>query len=126
MTIKSKLAAIYAFAAVLALSAVFAFAVLGQRSRSGVERDPVRDATTDAATTADGQWEYLVVAGGNVNFSTSGNDPSFRKQTDAFRSEAYPLERNLDKLGAKGWELVAVHGTPMEPVFYLKRPKATR
>lgn len=70
------------------------------------------------------QWEYLVVAGGNVNLSSSGIDSRMRKQPDdSFQREAYGLERNLDKLGAKGWTLVAVHGVPNDPIFYFKRPK---
>jgi hypothetical protein len=36
------------------------------------------------------------------------------------------LERNFDKLGAKGWELVAVSGMPNDPIFYFKRPKEGR
>ncbi len=75
------------------------------------------------------QWEYLVVAGGFSNLSTAGNDayPAMRKQTDAsFAREFFPLERNLDKLGAKGWELVAIQGVTNEPIFYFKRPKKGR
>lgn len=75
---------------------------------------------------ADTQWEYLIVSGGNLNLS--GTDAtqfgSMRKQSEgAFSREAFVLERNLDKLGAKGWELVSVSGNPNDPVFYLKRPK---
>jgi hypothetical protein len=29
----------------------------------------------------------------------------------------------MDKLGANGWELVAVAGPPTDPVYYFKRPK---
>jgi hypothetical protein len=78
---------------------------------------------------AETQWEYLVVAGGNVNLSTSGNEQfgSMRKQPDgSFSREAFALERNMDKLGARGWELVAVTGAPNDPVFYFKRPKESR
>jgi hypothetical protein len=46
-----------------------------------------------------------------------------RKEPGPFRSELYPLEKNLDKLGAKGWELVQVTGNPSDPVFYMKRRK---
>jgi hypothetical protein len=88
----------------------------GQRAK-----DPDREA----------QWEYLVVAGGNANLSTAtaGNEsyPGMRKQPDtSFGREFFPLERNLDKLGAKGWELVDVHGTPNEPVYFLKRLKEAK
>ncbi len=68
----------------------------------------------------------MVVAGGNVNLSTFGNEqyPGFRKAPDgSFKGEFFPLERNLDKLGAKGWELVTVAGNPNDPLFYLKRRK---
>lgn len=88
--------------------------VSGQRSK-----DPDREA----------QWEYLVVAGGNANLSTAGNEqyPGMRKQPDnSFAREFFPLERNFDKLGAKGWELVDVHGAPNEPVYFFKRLKETK
>jgi hypothetical protein len=74
----------------------------GQRAK-----DPDREA----------QWEYLVVAGGNANLSTAtaGNEsyPGMRKQPDT-------------SFGAKGWELVDVHGTPNEPVYFLKRLKEAK
>ncbi len=72
------------------------------------------------------QWEYLIVSGGSVNLSTSGNEnyPNMRKQPDgSFSREFFPLERNFDKLGAKGWELVSVHGSPNDPVYFFKRLK---
>ena len=71
--------------------------------------------------TGDG-WEYLVVSGGNVNLNPSDSG-TMRKEPGAFGRESFPLERNLDKLGAKGWELVAVTGSPADPTFYLKRRK---
>lgn len=98
-----------AFAAVL----LFAAGVSGQR------KEPA----------AGEQWEYLIVSGGNANLSTAGNEqyPSMRKQPDSsFAREFFPLERNFDKLGAKGWELVSVHGVPNEPVYYFKRLKESR
>ena len=67
-------------------------------------------------------WEYLVVAGGTVNLSPSDSG-SLRKAEGAFTRESFPLEKNLDKLGAKGWELVTVMGSPADPIFYLKRRK---
>jgi hypothetical protein len=67
-------------------------------------------------------WEYLVVQGGTVNL-TGSDGGSMRKEPGAFSRESFPLERNLDKLGAKGWELVAVVGSPADPIFYLKRRK---
>jgi hypothetical protein len=67
------------------------------------------------------KWDYLVVSGGNVNLSPSGSS-SMRKGDSAFAFEAFPLEQNLDKLGARGWELVAVVSTSTrEPSFYFKR-----
>jgi hypothetical protein len=80
----------------------------------------------DRARSTDGPsgegWEYLVVQGGTVNLSPSDSG-SQRKEPGAFNRESFPLEKNLDKLGAKGWELVAVAGPPGDPVFYLKRKK---
>ena len=102
-------------AVVLSIAAVVA---AGQRTR------PEDRGGQGAA--AEAQWEYLVVGGGNHNLSTAGNEQygSMRKQPDgSFTRELFPLERNLDKLGAKGWELVAVYGPPTDPFFYLKRPK---
>jgi hypothetical protein len=79
------------------------------------------DATTGSLSAE--RWEYLVVSGGQANLTGSGEYPRLRKQPDGpFAKEAFPLERNLDKLGADGWELVTVAGTPNDPVFYLKRP----
>jgi hypothetical protein len=75
------------------------------------------------------QWEYLVVAGGAANLSTAGNEnyPGMRKQPDAsFNREIFPLERNFDKLGTKGWELVSVHGSPNDPVYFFKRVKENK
>ncbi len=122
MTIKSKLAVIIAM---LLLSAAFAFAVFGQRSRSG--SDASRESGSNPAP--DNQWEYLIVSGGNANLTSMSGDQfsTMRKQPDnSFGREAFVLERNLDKLGAKGWELVSVQGNPNDPVYYLKRAKSTR
>jgi hypothetical protein len=68
------------------------------------------------------QWEYLVVAGGTVNLNPS-DSATMRKAPGAFSRENFPLEQNMDKLGAKGWELVTVTGSPADPVFYFKRRK---
>ena len=128
MTIKSKLAVIIT---VLLLSAAFAFAVFGQRSRSGSERDASRESGRESGSNSapDNQWEYLIVSGGNANITSMSSDQfsTMRKQPDgSFGREAFVLERNLDKLGAKGWELVSVQGNPNDPVYYLKRSKSTR
>jgi len=71
---------------------------------------------------AGGGWEYLIVQGGTVNLSPSDGG-SMRKEPGPFNRESYPLEKNLDKLGAKGWELVTVAGSPADPIFYMKRRK---
>jgi hypothetical protein len=90
------------------------------------QRNEVADDRTSGNET---QWEYLIVSGGSVNLSTSGNEsyPSMRKQPDgAFNREYFPLERNFDKLGAKGWELVSVHGSSNDPVYFFKRVKENK
>jgi hypothetical protein len=69
-----------------------------------------------------GGWEYLIVAGGNVNLSPTGSG-TMRKEPGSFSREAFALEQNFDKLGAKGWELVAVTGSERDPVFFFKRRK---
>jgi len=69
------------------------------------------------------KWEYLVVATpSNTNFTPTGN-PRMRKEDSGFGREAFVLEQHLDKLGAKGWELVSVSGMPSDPVYYFKRRK---
>jgi hypothetical protein len=88
----------------------------------GVNRNQAKNIEDEAPE----QWEYLIVAGGTSNLSTSGNDqyPSGRKQPDgSFAREFFPLERNFDKLGAKGWELASVLETRGEPLYYFKRRK---
>ena len=97
-------------------SAVIA-SVIAVESTSGLI---VQSNTSDEQTGAG--WEYLVVQGGTANLSPSESG-NMRKEPGAFGRESFPLEKNLDKLGAKGWELVAVTGSPGDPVFYLKRRK---
>lgn len=83
----------------------------------------VFSARSNAADDQSGSgWEYLVVQGGTVNL-TGSDGGSMRKEPGAFSRESFPLEKNLDKLGAKGWELVTVGGSPSDPIFYLKRRK---
>ena len=81
-------------------------------------------AETGRGDTADTQkWEYLAVAGpSTTNFSPTGN-PSMRKEEVPFAREGFVLEQHLDKLGAKGWELVSVAGVPTDPVYYFKRQR---
>lgn len=103
----------------VSLALLIAFAAYGQR----------KEAADDRTSRAETQWEYLIVSRGSVNLSTSGNEnyPNMRKQPDdSFAREYFPLERNFDKLGAKGWELVSVHGAPNDPVYFFKRPKDGR
>jgi hypothetical protein len=69
-------------------------------------------------------WEYLVVAGGSVNLESG--ELNSRKQPDQSFREATVLGRNFDKLGAKGWELVSVYGSPSSPIYYFKRPKEAK
>lgn len=70
------------------------------------------------------QWEYLAVAGPSTTNLTPTNNPRMRKEPNAaFGREAFVLEQHLDKLGANGWELVAVAGPPTDPAYYFKRRK---
>lgn len=70
------------------------------------------------------QWEYLALAGpATTNFTPTGN-PRMRKEPNVpFAREAFVLEQHMDKLGANGWELVAVAGPPTDPAYYFKRRK---
>ena len=82
-----------------------------------------QESSTANDTVVRDQWEYLVVAGSGSNLSPSGN-PNLRKEPSGpFIREEFVLEQNLDKLGAKGWELVSVSGVPALPVYYFKRRK---
>jgi hypothetical protein len=70
------------------------------------------------------QWEYLAVAGPSGTNLTATGIPRMRKEPNApFGREAFVLEQHLDKLGANGWELVAVAGPPTDPAYYFKRKK---
>lgn len=70
------------------------------------------------------QWEYLAVAGPSSSNLSATNTPRMRKEPNApFGREAFVLEQHLDKLGANGWELIAVAGPPNDPAFYFKRRK---
>ena len=78
--------------------------------------------TADQESSRGDAWEYLIVAGGAANLSASGS-PTMRKEPGPFNREWFPVEQNMDKLGAKGWELVSVSGSGPEPVFFFKRRK---
>ena len=68
------------------------------------------------------EWEYLAVAGPSP--ASVSVDPQKRKEPNVpFGREAFALEQHLDKLGAEGWELVAVAGPPTDPAYYFKRRK---
>lgn len=81
-----------------------------------------RAVTADSESSGD-QYEYLVVAGGQTNLTATSNTSLRKETTGSFSRELFPLEQNLDKLGAKGWELVTVLGNPADPVYYFKRRK---
>ena len=101
--------------AVVGLSLALVFGVRGQSSDG--EKDSAKPVVT--------QWEYMVVGGGQVNL-TGVSDLAQRKATDDSFRENSVLQRNLDKLGQKGWELVAVQSTQAGTMYYLKRPKEAR
>jgi hypothetical protein len=68
------------------------------------------------------QWEYLAVAGPSTSNFSPTSSPRMRKEPNApFGREAFVLEQHLDKLGANGWELIAVAGPPTDPAYYFKR-----
>lgn len=70
------------------------------------------------------QWEYLAVAGpSTTNLTSTGNSRMRKEPNVPFGREAFVLEQHLDKLGANGWELVAVAGPPTDPAYYFKRRK---
>ena len=100
----------------VSLALIITFAVNGQRRDSSEGKSPEM------------QWEYLVVSGGSSNISTAGNEnyPNMKKQPDSSFREFFPLERNFDKLGTKGWELVSVYGPPNDPVYFFKRLKEAK
>jgi hypothetical protein len=107
----NNLRALSLVGAVLAL-----FVIVGVHSTTGQEQASARNrASTE-------EWEYLAVAGpGPASISV---DPQKRKEPNvSFGREAYALEQHLDKLGANGWELVAVAGPPTDPAYYFKRRK---
>lgn len=101
------------------IAAVLLISLAAARTNSSASAQ--RHAGDEEPAVANG-WEYLVVSGGNVNLTSTDNS-SLRKESGAFAREWFPLEKNLDRLGAKGWELVSVSGPPQEPIYYFKRKK---
>ena len=68
------------------------------------------------------QWEYLALAGpSTTNFSATTTKR--KEPNSSFGREAFVLEQHLDRLGANGWELIAVAGPPTDPAYYFKRRK---
>jgi hypothetical protein len=96
----------------------FAFASVSVLRTTGQETASVSERT------AKEQWEYLAVAGpGTTNLTPTGNSRMRKEPNVPFGREAFVLEQHLDKLGANGWELVAVAGPPTDPAYYFKRKK---
>src|SRR5207245_1067417 len=101
--------------ALLLLAPVVAV-VVKTNGHAGTASGDTTATTTSGDTAATQKWEYLAVAGpSTTNFSPTGN-PAMRKEDAPFAREGFVLEQHLDKLGAKGWELVSVAGSPMDPV----------
>jgi hypothetical protein len=104
------------FAVLLLLTPVFL---------SSVKTEQGNDYSTDRA--GGERWEYLVVSNPNrTNFQPTGNANMRKEEMGSFGAEAFVLEQHLDRLGGKGWELIAVSGTSNDPIFYFKRPKSPR
>ena len=104
-------------------SILFVVIVVITASAISQKRARTDDGSEADEMTSGERWEYLVVSGASNNLTASGNS-SLRKETSgAFGRESFVLEQALDKLGAKGWELVSVSGDPREPTYTLKRKK---
>ena len=70
------------------------------------------------------QWEYLMVAEPQrTNLTASGNTSMRKEANSGFAREDYLTEQQMDKLGAKGWELVSVTPAPTGAVYIFKRRK---
>jgi hypothetical protein len=80
-------------------------------------------ATNEKRSDAAEQWEYLALAGPVSGLVPANKDPLRKAPGGAFGREAIALEEHLDKLGAEGWELIAVAGPPTDPAYYFKRRK---
>lgn len=102
----------FVLVALILLASVLVIIKTARAQRAGGESDAVTQE----------QWEYLVVTGPQSNLTPSGNS-SMRKESVGFSREDFVVEQQMDKLGAKGWELVSVAGTPGGPVYYFKRRK---
>ncbi|HKQ07361.1 MAG TPA: hypothetical protein VJ464_19705 [Blastocatellia bacterium] len=102
----------FVLVALILLASVLVVIKTARAQRAGGESDAVTQE----------QWEYLVVTGPQTNLTPSGNS-SLRKESVGFSREDFVVEQQMDKLGAKGWELVSVSGAPGGPVYYFKRRK---
>jgi hypothetical protein len=80
-------------------------------------------ATNERGSGATEQWEYLAVAGPVSGLTPANKEPMRKESGGSFGREAIALEQHLDKLGANGWELIAVAGPPTDPAYYFKRRK---
>ncbi|HYV10133.1 MAG TPA: hypothetical protein VE980_04415 [Pyrinomonadaceae bacterium] len=110
----SKRAPFVAIAVCVAVIAIVVVKTMGQDEASRSDRNIVE------------QWEYLAVAGPSTSNLTATGNPRMRKEPNVpFGREAFVLEQHLDKLGANGWELIAVAGPPTDPAYYFKRRKQT-
>ena len=70
------------------------------------------------------QWEYLMVSEPQrTNFTASENTGLRKEPNSGFNREDYVTEQQLDKLGAKGWELVNVAPAATGVVYFFKRHK---
>jgi hypothetical protein len=97
---------------------ILAGASVAVMKTTGHDRAQAREAAPDQ------EWEYLAVAGpSTTNFTPTGNAKMRKEPNVPFGREAFVLEQHLDKLGANGWELVAVAGPPTDPAYYFKRRK---
>lgn len=80
-------------------------------------------ATNETGSGATEQWEYLALAGPVSGLLPANKEPLRKEPTGSFTREAIALQQHLDKLGANGWELIAVAGPPTDPAYYFKRRK---
>src|SRR4051794_10305745 len=112
----------YVRVATLSVSLVATCIVVGvlDQQRARTEDEP--DTQTTSAESAN-RWEYLVIAGGTTNTTPTGNASMRKEPGMSSMRESFPVESNLDRLGARGWELVSVGGAPGDPMYYMKRRK---
>ena len=68
------------------------------------------------------QWEYLALAGPSAT-NLAATTTRRKEPNSSFGREAFVLEQHLDRLGANGWELIAIGGPPNDPAYYFKRRK---